>query len=342
MRLCGFCLCWGALLVSVSPADVIYFKSGDRLSGKILTIQGQKMILESAEAGKVTLDLNRVESFETEEPADFHLQDGSILKARAEREESGYFVMVCPPEGVSQKKAISDVKAVNPPVPAKPRWKGNLAAGYASFHGNTYYENANISSELTRRRDIDRIRMHSLYMVTRARNSSTKEEFTTQESFFGDGKYDYFLTKQFYSYLHSSYKKDHIADLDHRIILGPGVGYQWFESDTMNLSTDAGFAQIFEQYSPPSGTTYNDEVSFQFGWHFDRKLNSRFTVFHNLNYFPGITHFSDYYLSADAELRAKITEKIFTSLKTLLDYDSTPSQQATTDTKYFLNLGWNF
>jgi len=321
-----------------------------------LTILDQKITLDSPDVGKVTILLDRVESFETEEPGEFHLQDGSVFKAKAQKNESGYFTLSSVEKEVSQKWAFSDLKAVNPPPPAKPKWKGNLSAGYMSFHGNTYYENANISSELKRRREIDRIHLNWLYLVTRVRATSTRtvqkeegtkvyskvDEKTTQESFFLEGKYDYFLTKKFYSYLHSSYKNDHIADLDHRIILGPGVGYQWLESEEMNFSTDGGFSQIFEKYSTAAATTYNDEVSYKLGWHFDRKLNSRITFLHNLNYFPGMTELSDYYLTADAELRAQITEKIFTSLKTLLDYDSTPSQKASTDTKYFLNQGWNF
>jgi hypothetical protein len=116
----------------------------------------------------------------------------------------------------------------------------------------------------------------------------------------------------------------------------------------MNFNTDAGLAERCEQYTSRNDagikeTTRSDDVSLQLGYHFDWKINSRFSFAHNLTYYPSFEQFSDYFLTTDAEIRASITESLFASIKAILDYDSTPAEGvSSTDTKYILGAGWKF
>ena len=81
----------------------------------------------------------------------------------------------------------------------------------------------------------------------------------------------------------------------------------------------------------------------QLGYHLDWKFAEKFTFLHKLTYYPSFTSPSDYFLTADAELRAAITDSMFSNFKAVLDYDSIPAQGVgTTDTKYILGVGWNF
>ena len=65
---------------------------------------------------------------------------------------------------------------------------------------------------------------------------------------------------------------------------------------------------------------------------------------HSTEYYPSIQSSpSDYFLTSMAEVRVSLTERMFGSFKTVLDYDSTPAQgSGTTDLKYILGLGWDF
>ena len=84
-------------------------------------------------------------------------------------------------------------------------------------------------------------------------------------------------------------------------------------------------------------------MSLLLGYHFDWMINGRFTFIHNLTYYPSFEGLSDCFITADAELRAGITESLFANLKAILDYDSMPAENiATTDTKYILGVGWKF
>ena len=58
---------------------------------------------------------------------------------------------------------------------------------------------------------------------------------------------------------------------------------------------------------------------------------------------PAWEDLSDYYLTTSAELRFKLTQMIFASLKAVLDYDSTPAEGTEkADTKYVVGVGVEF
>ena len=155
-------------------------------------------------------------------------------------------------------------------------------------------------------------------------------------------KYDYYFTKKFYGYLDGKYETDKIAELDRRVILGGGVGYQWIESDKINFSTDIGLASRYEKYdNDPESST---EFSAQLGYYFDWQLRDNLTFIHETTFYPSFESFSDeYYLSTYAQLKYQMSERIFASMKAILDYDKTPAVgTGSTDTKYIFGIGMNF
>jgi putative salt-induced outer membrane protein YdiY len=96
-------------------------------------------------------------------------------------------------------------------------------------------------------------------------------------------KYDYFFTRQLYGYAGVKIERDRIADLDLRLTPGAGVGYQWFEGPTFNLSTEAGIAWIYEDYRN-AGT--RDEIAGRLAYHVDWRPVSALLLFHNFEWLP--------------------------------------------------------
>ncbi|MBN1765418.1 MAG: DUF481 domain-containing protein [Sedimentisphaerales bacterium] len=323
-------------------ADLVVFKNGDSLTGKLEKLEGGKLAFDSPMLGKIEIDMEKVSYFTTEEPIEVHLTDGTIIKSKALPTGEGKLYLDATDLLKPQSLDLAAVKSINPPAKPKPKWKGNITAGFTSTNGNTFSENGSISVDATRRTEKDRTNVFGRYIVSRAEEDNNK--VTTEESLSVGAQYDYFFTKKFYSFLNGRFKKDHIADLDRRIIAGLGVGYQWIESDPMNFNTDAGVAMLCEKYTTQDEITTNDEFSLQVGYHFDMKVTKTIDFIHNMIYYPSASgSISDYYLSTDAEIRASLTSNMFTSIKAILDYDSTPAEGlGNTDTKYILGLGWNF
>ena len=131
------------------------------------------------------------------------------------------------------------------------------------------------------------------------------------------------------------------TDLDLRLILGGGVGYQWFETPTFNLNTEAGPAWIYEKFThQPS----EDHVALRLAYHVDWTPHKALKLFHNFEYLPRVTEpFVDYNMNLDAGLRATVIQNFFAEFKFEFKYDSTPAIGARKeDLRYLVGLGWAF
>ena len=328
-------------------ADVISFKSGDRLTGKLVKIEDGKVVFEANEVGSVTIDLTRIESFSTDEPVELHLVDKTVIEARILAAEEDRFRTDKTDLLAAQTFDIANLYAINPAPKAEPKWSGSVSAGLTSTHGNTFTEAGSVAVDAQRRTEKDRINIDGLYLIQRAEEEDSvtgeKNKVTTQESVTFGGKYDHFLTEKVYAFVNGSFKKDHIADLDRRLVGGLGLGYQWVDEQSMHFNTDLGFAEVCEQYTTHGEVTKTDEVSLQMGYHFDWQATQRFAFMHNLMYFPSLGDPADYFLTIDAEVRASLTESMFANFKTIVDYDSTPGKRVgTTDVQYIMGVGWTF
>ncbi len=322
-------------------ADEVHFKNGDRLTGTIKTLTDGKMTFESTLAGTVTVDLANIATFQTEAPIQIHLDDGTVLNDTVEPADKGLFTLSGQTALQQQDIPVDRVAAINPPPKPEPKWTGSIAAGLASTHGNTKTENTNLDFQMQKRSEKDRTTLGANYLRGKQEDPDTGKDTVTENEWMITGKYDYYFTKKMYGFLDGRYEKDSIAELDRRVILGGGGGYQWIESDTMNFATEVGLASLYEKFD--NQTESSTELSARLGYLFDKKINDKLKFIHDLTYYPSLEEFSDYFLTTKAELRASMLDSMFVSFKTIFDYDASPAiGKTSTDTKYLLGVGWDF
>jgi putative salt-induced outer membrane protein YdiY len=321
--------------------DEIVFKNGDKLTGKIDHLVGGKMILKSAVAGTVTISLSDIQTFSTDEAVETHLADGTVFKRKVVSSAPGQFKIEGDETLTGQNFSVASIASINPPPKPKDKWKGNLTGGFTSTHGNTKTDTITGSVNLNKRTEKDRTTLGADFAKAKQEDPDTGVETTTEDWWRARGKYDYFFSKKFYGYLDGRYAKDSVAELDRRVIIGLGGGYQVVESDIMNFSMEAGAASLYEKFD--NQTESNSELSAQFGYRFDRKLNKKVKFIHDLTYYPSTEQVSDYFLSTTAELRANFANNMFSSFKAVFDYDTSPAiGKGSTDTKYIFGIGLNF
>jgi len=331
------------LLTFIVPtwADQILLNNGDRLTGKIEQLVDGKLVFQSDLAGKVTVDVSNVETLSSDEPIRIHLNDGTVLNQKVSTAGPGRFVIEGGETLQAQEFDVTAISSINPPGKPEPKWKGNISGGLTSTHGNTQAESINASVSLAKRTEKDRIQLNADYARGRQVDPATGAKNTTENWWKTKAKYDYFFTKKFYGYVDGRYEMDSIALLDRRVVIGGGGGYQWIESDDMNLAVEAGLASLYEKFNNQANS--NNELSFQLGYNVDKKLLKTVKFIHSLTYYPSTENFSDYYLTSSAEFRANFTETMFTNFKVIFDYDATPAVGAgSTDTKYILGVGLSF
>lgn len=326
---------------SLVHGDIVVFTNGDRLSGKVKQMVDGKLVLESEVVGELTVEMAKVQTFSSDQPVEVHFSDGTVVRQTILSSGPGRIAIRSTQTLMAQDFDLAKVTAINPPVKPIPKWHGAISAGLSSTHGNTKADRQNLGVDITRRSENDRITLKADYARGRQEDANTGGKKTTENWWRTRLKYDYFVSKKWYVYGDTRYEKDSIADLDRRMVVGGGSGYQWIESEDMKFSTEAGIASLYERFD--NQTDSNTEMSVQLGYHFNWKLYKTVNFLNDLTYYPSIDKFSNYYLTSSAELRASLTKNMFTNFKVLFDYDATPAVGAhKTDAKYIFGVGWNF
>jgi putative salt-induced outer membrane protein YdiY len=322
-------------------ADELIFTNGDHLTGKIDHLVEGKMVFKSDILGEVKFDLSKIKTFSTDDPIAVHLKDETVLLQKITSSEPGKFGI----EGAGTVKAqdfeLASISSINPPVKPLPKWTGNISVGVTSTHGNTKSQSMSGSFNMSKRTHNDRTQVSMDYAKTKQEDKVTGVDEVTEDWWRSKGKYDYFFTKKLFGFVDGRYEKDAIAELDRRMIIGGGAGYQWVESPDLNFSTEFGMASLYEKFD--NQTDSNSEISMQAGYNFDKTLMKNVKFIHELTYYPSTEKFSDYYLTSTGEIRANLTSTMFASFKAIFNYDVTPAiGSGSTDTKYLLGVGFNF
>ncbi len=336
-----------------ASADEIVFTNGERLIGTFKHAEGHTLTFVSEMAGEITVDLDRVKSIGTEVGMTVHWTDGTVLKGNTIESSAGRLMVFDAAKAQEADFAAAFLSAINPKPEPKVQWSGSITAGFKSSHGSSFSEDYSVDGNLGMRTARHRLRLDGRFVAERDKDERGDKK-TTEENATLEGVYSYYFSKRFFIYWNERFKKDHIDDLDYRITSVPGIGYQWIDSDTVQLSTQAGAGLLQEKYTskvpdPDDETAEVKKISrkedfiMQTGYHAEWKINDRFMFVSNLAYNPSPDDFSDYNLTHDSEVRIFITRSFFNSFKFILDYDTTPGEDsASTDTDYILGLGWRF
>jgi putative salt-induced outer membrane protein YdiY len=331
------------LCAAIVSADEVTLTNGDHLKGKIVNLVDGKLLFKSDMAGDTTIELSKIQTISSDGTVTVNLRDNTVFTQRLSGSTAGRFGVAGGDSLTAQNFAVADIVSINKPAP---KWTGHLSASITSTHGNTVKDSFAASAIAIKRTDKDRTTLGADYAKTEQEfediTTGEKGTVTTEDWWKARAKYDYFFSKKLYGYIDGRYEKDSIAELDRRVIVGVGVGYQWVETPDFKFSTEAGLASKYEKFDDIDNTS-NSDITAQLGYYLEKKLAKNLNFLHQLTYYPALDKFSDYYLTTSAELRYNVSASIFVNAKATLDYDRTPAPgKGSTDTKYFLGVGYSF
>jgi putative salt-induced outer membrane protein YdiY len=333
---------WGVLALSVflsataAWADEIYLRNGDRLSGKIVSLGEQKLMLETEFAGRLTIDWARVERITADAPLTIVLESGSILRGIFKPSEApGRLELVqestLEPVGVD----LAHVKAINPPEQPPVKLTGRINVGLNKASGNTDTEYGHADAEFIARTASHRLTLGGDY------NRASEDNRKTVDNAAGRLKHDYFLTRQIYWYLNGLLERDELKDISLRATAGPGLGYQIFEGELMNLSVEAGPSYVYTNYDH-GGT--DDSVSGRWAVKFDRFFFEKLFQYYLTNEgYISASDTSDVFMFTRTGLRFPMHGGFSLNVGWEWDWDNTPADDADkSDFRYILSIGYGF
>ena len=222
-----------------AQADQVLLKNGDIISGTVLSKSGSVLEMKTDYAEKVVIKWDAIETLKSDIPMTVILKDKQELTGLAGTGQNG--TMTLDSNGVykTQPIPLTDIKEIN-----KKFFTGSTNFGGGLSAGNTerqaYHADANVQ---LRGRD-DKVTLGGQYNYAddTSTNATTNQKETdlSARNWQLFGTYGHFFTDKWYAYANGLFTNDRFQDIKLRSVFGVGAGYQFFESEDLNLSFEAG------------------------------------------------------------------------------------------------------
>ena len=327
-----------ACTFAVSAADVIVFKSGSKLTGKVVRIEGGNIMFDSDDVGSVKIAQDKVASMTTEKENTIQYNDRTTEDAVVNMKDGVYTAS-------GKKLDMGNVKAVNPEVE---KWHGSANLSATAARGNTISEKVTFLADVNRRWEKDRLTGNFGYYF--AQSGTDHDNKTKNEDRIAlELQEDHFWATKVYTYINGKFERDGINALQYRYRLGGGLGYQWLDGQVFestgkwSFSQEVGLAYIKEKYEHLKD---DDRATFRYGHHaswapcwLDKLL---FT--HNFEYLPDLDDWAENYLiNTDIGFTYELTGSWQLMGKWEWEYNSNPGGRTkSSDLRYTLGLGYKW
>ena len=321
-----------SLLGSVQ-ADTLLLHNGDRLSGTLVSIADQKVAFETVYAGLLTIEQRVVAQLETSRVYNFR---GAAF------ERQGRLLMLDGRQGVGQPDDFSpidiasiesaDRQRVNAMLPLDWVSRVDLSAVFSS--GNSSTESFNTLAESRLKRP------NAEHLVTLLRNTEKAEGATSKDQVDLSYGLKRFISPRWYGSGNGNYFRDELKDIDQRLSIGAGLGFQLTNSRRGALSTEVGVSAVQERLNGVDRTNPAARWAIDFQrYFFDRRVE----VFHRQTVLAIASEGRGQVLTSSTGLRFALSERVDTALRTDLNYETNPPQGSEkTDTTYTLGVGLKF
>ena len=338
----GFVLFWqicqAVFLVFIlngqSLAGEVILTNGDRLTGKIVSIENGVLTLETGYSEPINLKFEAVQQISSSETVELHLKDGEVLKGKITTNANRQVEVEAGPNRDAVTVGLEDITALNPPPKEPVTWKGNITLGGNWQDGNTDTMNVSAGALAVRRSENDRFLINFLY------NKAESDGQSTAENTYGQLKYDYFLSPKWYLYLNVDMLADDFQDINFRTSVGPGVGYQIWEEEDRALGLEAGLAYTSEDRNLGEDT---DWLSARLGVNFLYRLFDRVIFTDQFVIYPNLDDTGEYTLRNEAALVTGIGANWAFKLSNIWTSNSNPEPGSEKDDfTWILGLQYSF
>lgn len=318
-------------------ADRISLKNGDALTGTIVRMEEGILVFETAYAGTLKIQWEQIDQIEVASSLKVVLADQTTLIGESKATKTGQMKLKMGAIVETASFNLKQVQAINPPPPEtrKVTLHGGINVGFSGTSGNTDTESQHIDAEVVARTEQNR------YTAGVEYNREKDEDELTTKNYLGYAKYDHFLSQKWYAYAHTLFEKDEFEDLNLRSTIGLGMGYQFFESEQMNLYLEAGPSYLNEDYETGEDS---DTLSGRWALLFDRYLYKDWVqFFHFQEGYQGLEETDNFVFRSKTGLRFPLGERMRSTIQYNFDWNGNPPPDTEEkDTKYIITLGYAF
>ncbi|MCA9473512.1 MAG: DUF481 domain-containing protein [Nitrospirales bacterium] len=230
-------------------ADEVRLTNGDRITGTIIRMEQDSLVLKTFYGGEIRLDWNVIEGFQSTEPVTIELHDGSQLRGIVDASDPEEIIMIDPEEVITppekektiRKISLATISAINP-LPAF-QYEGNTSFGGNRTAGNSSTQAVNASADWTFRF----LKKHRAGIGGRYNYGESHDTVTARNSR-ASLSYDYFVSEKIFLNFDELFEQDSFQDLTVRSSTTIGLGYQFFDSEEHTLAISAGPGFVLQDF----------------------------------------------------------------------------------------------
>ncbi|MEA2708227.1 MAG: hypothetical protein QOF78_828 [Phycisphaerales bacterium] len=318
-----------ALPAVAARADEVILHNGDRVTGVVTGIADGKITIAETKFGTITAKLSDVKSFTST-----RFSGPATTQPATSQPTSQPAVSAAKPQAAP---ALPPAPVKAPPVK---RWSGAVTATALATRGNSDSESVRVSIDALRKGDNNTLTLAAGYAFGQTENPTTGEKTTNIDNWFAAAKLDYAFGPKWYNYALVRFEEDSVANLALRVSPGAGVGYRWINKPDVHLNSEIGATWVYESYDNDGST---EHMAVRSAYHFDKKLNDKVSLVHNVEFLPNVQDPRDFNLNADVGIRALLTAAMFAEFKAEWRHDASPAPGAEyNDLRYTIGVGWKF
>ena len=326
---------WGLLLVDAA-ADEIILKNGDRLTGEVITLEEDKLIFKTSYAGELIIAWSEVEKIRVDKQAGVLLEDEVFLKGVIETAEDGRMIIRQDETRQHVFVNLEKVKRISPQQAESTKTKYNMRAnvGITIESGNTEKEKFHLDSTFGARKQQFRFSFGFEYDYESNNDEKTRNRLLASTNL------DYFFNHPWYVYGKGAYEFDEFKDLDLRLDIGPGLGYQFIEGVNANFALEAGPSYVKQDFKKESRRDY---IAARFAVDADKWFFDKFVQFFILaEGFSNPNEADDRFGRVRSGLRFPLGRGFSMSTQYNLNYDNNPPEGIEeTDQRLIFLLGYD-
>ena len=324
-------------------ADVVETKSGSRIQGKVVKIDGSTILVDTDFAGEIKVKQGEVVSIVTDEPLNYRLDGGTVIQGTLSSPAGGGGVVVSGAAG-SITTTIDKVKATWAPDGIDPavaelqrRWTYELAMDITGKSGNSEQLGTSFSGRAALKTPQDSLQFYTAYDRQETDGEKSADQFKAgvdyQNNFAGRLSW----------YVRNESGFDRIKDIDLYNIAAAGLGYDFIKEPKHTLTGRTGVSFRYEGYRDP---LTEDVKAAGLDVGLAHQYDSEFwSIVNRITWVPLFEDFANYRLQHESFLELPLADpKWKLRLGVSNDYNSKPPEdvEKKLDTTYFARLVLSF
>lgn len=333
------------VLPVLSFADTVITSDGATLIGKIKAISEKTISMETAYAGTIEINREKIVNFTTDEAVHVRFDSGNLASGIVSKEDPGKISV-----GAAEGEVVVGIPAIKEawlPSDKDPeivrfeteeeknrrKWKTELSADLSKKTGNTDRESVGAYLDIKLEGPHDLLNFYGHYIYGKENGNKTDDETV------GGISYSNYFTEHLGWYVRTELERDPFEAIDLRSTSGAGLSWRIINQELHKTVFDLGVSYRYETYTTNADNEGNVGLDLRLGD--DWTITSWLREVTTIRYIPAFDDFNDYLLKQDTALEMPLGLSDVWRLRIGMsnDYNNRPkSGRDHLDTTYYARI----